>query len=242
MEKVAIILLVLLNLQYFRITAQCTENVIDFENNSIVPMYNITGDVMVTLNTGAQTVTLDLKDNFMTASGPDIRAYLVNSDGLSDAELASSKIENLENIEFGLVGSNTMNQNGAKSFTIDIPNGTLIQDFDKVFFYCLEFGQFWDFGSYTPFTETSCDILGVNDNAFQNIAVYPNPATEMLNISSQTNIISEIQIFDYLGKLIVKQSNFISNDMVDISNLPSGNYLIKLTSQNGTSIKKLVVK
>ena len=70
-------------------TAQCTENLVGFGNNPEDASYNITGDVSLTLNTN-NTITLNLASNYSTAPGPDVRAFLVASNGMSDAVLATT--------------------------------------------------------------------------------------------------------------------------------------------------------
>ena len=67
--------------------AQCTQNAFGFGNSTNVPSYDVSGNVSVTLNTN-NTVTLNLASNFMTANGPDVRAYLVKSNGASNTTLA----------------------------------------------------------------------------------------------------------------------------------------------------------
>ncbi|RMZ50481.1 T9SS C-terminal target domain-containing protein [Flavobacteriaceae bacterium PRS1] len=84
-----------LSLFFQQTYSQCIESVTNFGNNT-VPAYQITGDVTVTLNAN-DTFTLDLGANFNTASGPDVRAYIVKSNGLSDVMLQTAKISDLEN-------------------------------------------------------------------------------------------------------------------------------------------------
>ncbi len=74
--------------------SQCTTSASNFGNNTNTPSYNVSGDVSVTLNAD-NTVTLDLGANFQTADGPDIRAYLVNSNGLSNTQLQGTKIADI---------------------------------------------------------------------------------------------------------------------------------------------------
>ena len=131
--------------------AQCTQAVFGFGNNTSIPMYNVSGNVEVVLNTN-QTVTLNLASNFMTANGPDVRAYLINPNGLSDAQLKTSPIANLQRIMFGIVSSSGIPANGAKTFTVPIPTGINITQYTKVMLYCLNFNQFWDFGTFNAFT------------------------------------------------------------------------------------------
>lgn len=222
--------------------AQCTEIATGFGNNTSIPSYNIEGDVSVTLNPGGTTLTLDLGANFMTAAGPDIRAFFVNSDGLTDAQLVNTEIGDLENLQFGLVGDfNGTSQNGAKSFTIDIPAGTQIENFDKIFFYCLQFDQFWDFGTITPFSNVTCDILNTASFQENSFTISPNPATTQISISGVNTNASEIRIFDVLGKQVYQ--NTITEDAnINIADLNSGVYLVSIIQEGTQTTKRLVVQ
>lgn len=221
--------------------SQCLEPVNDFGNNLIIPSYNIEGTVEITLNTDS-TVTLDLGSDFMTAPGPDIRAFLVNSGGLTDVQLTNTQIADLENVEFGLVGSNTMNQNGAKSFTISIPGTSNIEDFDKVFFYCLEFDQFWDFGTYNSFTEATCQVLGVTNRNLDETILWPNPAEGEIQLSIASEDRINVEIYDVLGQVVTTIPDVLRDQKLDINNLVSGVYLVKMTTNSGSSkIERLVV-
>jgi hypothetical protein len=223
-------------------SAQCEQEVTDFGNNVNIPQYNISGDVDVTLNAD-NTISLDLGSNFATAAGPDIRAFLVNSNGLSDTALRNSLISELENIEFGLVGCTScgLSQNGAKSFTVAIPNTVDIEDFDKVFFYCLQFDQFWDFGTHTSFSDSNCSILNIEDIALNTISLYPNPAKDAITLKGKTNQEAEIYIYNVLGELVTeKTQNF--NSIIDISELESGLYLVQISFEGNQTTKRLIIE
>ncbi len=226
-------------------SSQCTTPANNFGNNIAISSYNVTGDVAVTLNND-DTITLDLGSNFQTASGPDIRAYLVNSNGASAATLRSSEIANLDHIEFGLVGCTgcvpAIPSNGAKSLTVSIPNGKNIEDFDTVFFYCLQFDQFWDFGSYTSFTASNCSVLSVEEN-IQSIAfkVYPNPTNDYLEITNEKQLPVAISVFNVLGhEVFKKEESTISKIKLNLSALKSGVYLLRTTHNNAYSTNRFI--
>ena len=227
---------------FFQLTnAQCVENVSGFNNNTSIPMYNISGDVNVTVNPD-NTVTLDLGDNFMTADGPDVRAYLVKSNGASDATLKNTQIANLDTIEFGIVGDNTTSINGAKSFTISIPSGDTIEDYDKVFFYCFSFNQFWDLGTFTSFNSTNCALLSVNENELlNNVSFYPNPTNNQIEISNPKQLNLDINLYNVLGKKVL-EANTVSlrNQTLNLSSLNSGVYLVEIKAEGRSITKKLV--
>lgn len=225
-----------------QINAQCTESVIQFGNNVNILSYNISGSVSVTLNTN-NTITLDLESNFMTAAGPDIRAYLVNSNGLSNTDLANTPIANLENIQFGLVGAiGSLNQNGEKTFTVTIPTGTTISNYDKVFFYCLQFNQFWDFGTFTPFTGATCSLLSVNERSLkETVNLYPNPTNDKFEINNNSQSAVSVNIYNILGnRVIASEASRLKKQSFSLANLNSGVYLVELKSDNQKLVKKLI--
>ncbi|QTD38818.1 DM13 domain-containing protein [Polaribacter batillariae] len=187
------------SLIFSQINGQCSENVTNFGNNTSITSYNISGNVSVTLNTN-NTVTLNLASNFKTASGPDVRAYLVNRNGKTDAQLRNSLINNLDNFQFGLI-----NSSGAQTFTVAIPSGKDITKFDTVFFYCLQFNAFWDFGSITPFNNNTCSVLSVKNTVLEKTKVYPNPAKNKIHIENIEANSAEIRIFNVLGKQVFYQ-------------------------------------
>lgn len=68
---------------------------------------------------------------------------------------------------------------------------------------------------------------------------YPNPTDGIINIES-TDLIRSIQVYDLSGSLIIDRYNLENNkEMVDISNLQSGVYLLRV---NGTSTIKVTRK
>ncbi len=70
--------------------------------------------------------------------------------------------------------------------------------------------------------------LGVNDFQTNNFKMYPNPATNILTLSSK-NMIEKVTIYNALGQLIYKQ-DYSSNEVtISVSNLSKGIYVI--TSQ-----------
>ena len=217
------------------IYSQCTENAFGFGNNSSTPSYNISGDVSVTLNTN-NTITIDFSNNFSTASGPDVRVYLVNSDGKSDATLKNTLIADLDNIHFGEITSS-----GAQSYTIDIPENSDISNYDKVFFYCLQFNAFWDVGSFNAFTNQSCTALNTTENEFTKISIYTNPTSSIIELNNIDVLHAEIHIFDVHGKSVFTQVNQ-NNSVIDVSTFTAGTYFLHIYQNQKVLSKKLMVQ
>ena len=83
--------------------------------------------------------------------------------------------------------------------------------------------------------------ISTNDYSLNTFSVYPNPtATGFVTISSKTNDVINIAVFDILGKQVL--NNTVTNNRLDVSTLTTGVYIMKI-SQNGQAItKKLVVR
>ena len=80
-----------------------------------------------------------------------------------------------------------------------------------------------------------------NYGTIEGLTIYPNPVSNgKLYISSTKNLSKSIQIFDVLGKKIYDTGLF--GDALDISRLNTGVYVIKITENNITVTRKLVVK
>ena len=215
--------------------SQCSENINGFGNNPDDNSYNITGDVSITLNTN-NTITLNLASNFSTTPGPDVRAYLVESNGISDAVLATTLIANLNHLEFGLIQAN-----GQQTFTVAIPEGKDITKFDKVFFYCLEYNHFWDLGTFTSFHPNNCSVLNIQNLLLDKISIFPNPAKNKIHVSNIDVNSIEIRIFNVLGKQVFHQSE-ISKKGIDVSNFNKGIYIVKIDVDGKSKTQKLVIQ
>ena len=69
--------------------------------------------------------------------------------------------------------------------------------------------------------------------------VYPNPANDIINISGKTTI-TKTEVYSTLGKLIFSNNHQSNQAIVNIKELSSGMYLLKVTSENGTETKKIL--
>ena len=74
--------------------------------------------------------------------------------------------------------------------------------------------------------------------------VYPNPTNSILNIQSKTNqTISEVNVYDLLGKKLTYKKGTVSNTEIDLTNYTPGLYLLEvISSDNQRSIHKIVKK
>ena len=83
--------------------------------------------------------------------------------------------------------------------------------------------------------------LGLGNNSQKTFFIYPNPVSNgYVNVTSTANGAKTVSVYDVLGKQIINTA--ISSDKLNVSELTSGVYIMKI-SQNGIlSTKKLVIK
>ena len=83
--------------------------------------------------------------------------------------------------------------------------------------------------------------LSVNDFDNLDVSIYPNPVDgNFVSIQSPTNGLKEIQVFDILGKRVINTT--LASDSLDISELNSGVYMVKVTVENQSKVSKLIIK
>lgn len=78
---------------------------------------------------------------------------------------------------------------------------------------------------------------GTKDLSFQNIKVYPNPASSSIFIERNTSEVIDLQIIDLLGQIVYSEKLESANQNVDISRFENGIYFIKF----GEQIEKLII-
>ncbi|MGC4039449.1 MAG: T9SS type A sorting domain-containing protein [Flavobacterium sp.] len=75
------------------------------------------------------------------------------------------------------------------------------------------------------------------DHASQRLVVFPNPATDFIQISSGSGI-QYAELFDLNGKLLFRTENI--TDKISLENFSKGMYLLKTQSENGPTISKII--
>jgi len=87
-----------------------------------------------------------------------------------------------------------------------------------------------------------CDLtVGIEENVAitDELTIYPNPANDILNISSPYTV--DIQIINSHGQLLYS-IEFKGEIKLDISNYPPGVYFIKNTSEGNSRVDKIIKK
>ena len=91
-------------------------------------------------------------------------------------------------------------------------------------------------------SQTFSETLSTNQNLSSNqtIGLYPNPTNKgYVNISANISGVITANVYDILGKVII--SSKIDNNRLDVSNLKSGMYVIKIKQNDIITTKKLII-
>lgn len=85
------------------------------------------------------------------------------------------------------------------------------------------------------------DLTSVFENMTdKQMKIYPNPVTDHITVSYPTNTKKNIEVYDGMGKLMMKQET--ENKIIDVplSFLDKGIYIIRVVSENRQIIKKII--
>lgn len=83
--------------------------------------------------------------------------------------------------------------------------------------------------------------INVEDMEEQNIAVYPNPATDNIRVNLVGDGKAHIQLFNLLGQQMYSE-NATNTALIDVSNFDTGIYVLKVTQNGKIYTSKLIVK
>lgn len=81
--------------------------------------------------------------------------------------------------------------------------------------------------------------LGTSDFDLKNVVAYPNPVKDVLNLSSD-NAITSVVIYNLLGQQVIVRSPNTNETSIDVSNLVSGTYLVKVYADNAVKTLKVI--
>lgn len=89
----------------------------------------------------------------------------------------------------------------------------------------------------------SCNTVNVNElkNKTLEINLFPNPASNFLNIVSSENKNLNINIYNLLGKNVYSKKSVNPISTIDVSELPSGMYIVNVVSENSQISKRIII-
>ena len=83
---------------------------------------------------------------------------------------------------------------------------------------------------------SNCDVLSIKENIITDIKIFPNPVENLISIKSKEKI-SKIEVFNLFGKIVHRNTN---KNRINISDLTSGIYMLKIHFFNKVVYKKII--
>ena len=88
---------------------------------------------------------------------------------------------------------------------------------------------------------TVTEVLGIDDASLENLRYYPNPVSSMVTILNSEPI-EKITIMNMLGQVIFSKKDANLTVAIDVSSFASGSYFMKVETEFGSKVVKLVKK
>ena len=136
--------------------------------------------------------------------------------------------------------------NGCFNLGVNNPNGTgsengfaIIKDANNN--TVMQFSPTINNFTYKYAVEFTCENAGVEEFLSDGTMVYPNPASNRLNITGEN--ISQVEIYNSLGQMIYSKSVDTDNLTIDISSFEDGLYVVNIKKINGiTSSERIIIR
>jgi hypothetical protein len=221
---------------------------------AVIELPNITFDLMATNN-----IDVNISDDDNNANNVIAQSFDASPDGTANATLTivadNGGNQIFWNMEDGAgtvfaVGGNYANGSTTEvEFTFDPDcftfnlvdtggnGGPTIDITDDV--GTVLFSVSGDYGDGVEGNFSSQNELGIEDTIFEQLSIYPNPASTVLNIVNAEK--SSIQVMNMLGQVMYEKSNIAIEEQVNVSSLSQGAYFVRITNGNAVTTSKFVV-
>lgn len=135
-------------------------------------------------------------------------------------------------------GTNIVWYNAATGGTV-VPNGTLLVS--GTTYYASQNNGTCESVSRLAVTATLGNCLGNDEFAFSQIKLWPNPVSDMLNITN-TELMSKVTLIDMLGRILSANEVNDLDAKIDMARYPTGTYLVQVTIDNTVKTFKVIKK
>lgn len=168
------------------------------------------------LNSPTPVLVNDLDLRIIKGSEVNFPWKLQLSDVSAPAIKGDNVVDNIEKIEV---------ENALGTYTIQVSHKGSLDNAEQ---------------AYSLIVSGFDEIVLSNSTVVKNeFFVYPNPANDFLNIESPNAFISKYEIYDLQGRLVENALTIEENSLqIDLQSYSSGVYIIKLFTENETTIKK----
>lgn len=165
-------------------------------------------------------------------------AFKLKATGFPSVNLHFTEFDLEEGHDFLHVFHKDPSQNNwLVSYTGTMPDTTIFFE-QRELYFIFETDEWNNAGGFAFDYEGTTSIV---ENVQTSIQIFPNPASSVLNISSECPI-TEMTIYNTMGQMVKKQSTADSHLQINVADLPMGLYVVKVSTMEGESVKKFFKK
>ena len=199
------------------------------DNGFINTPPNPPGNLIIEADTTSVSISWDAStDNETPPEGLSYNAYIYKQDGdtIWSAMALSSGYRLLPSM-----GNTTQNT----SWTIKNLE-------DGIYFWSVQaLDNNFEGSAFAPEESFTIGTTGINDVNTKTISIYPNPATNLVNIKSFLNIIS-VDVYNYAGQLVAQEKFNNNHGQINTMALPSGIYFLRVKTVEGTIPSCIIIE
>jgi hypothetical protein len=124
------------------------------------------------------------------------------------------------------------------SFRVKLVGGPVVEVFQS------DFGNFHQYNFTIGFNLEDAELKEIEDQ----LIVYPNPNNGLFDLELLGNVGAEanVQVFDLMGRQVysgaMNANATTANASIDLSNVPSGHYIVKVTTPNNVHTTEFIKK
>lgn len=180
----------------------------------------------------ADATNIVVKDLIDTAKFEVNSLQIVDSSHAMISRIEGNKVEFIfENINLGT------NQHGNVTFKIrtksTLVEGNTVTNKANIYFD-------YNLPILTNIASTTFQTLSSGEFVMNSsVAIAPNPAKDNVNINCN-NTIKTIELFDVQGRVLTTQIVNTSQSLLDISNYTNGIYFVKVATEKGSKVEKII--
>ena len=99
-------------------------------------------------------------------------------------------------------------------------------------------------GATSPWSTMISQSTGINARLMGSISLYPNPASNYVDVRVSDNdiAVSRLEVYDVYGKLINEVEVIENPTRINVENLASGMYFVKVITNDGVATKNFIKK
>ncbi len=180
-----------------------------------------------------------VKDVIDTTKFDIASLQLISASHPYETKVTGDKIEFIfENIQLPAEIDNEPASHGFVAFKIktksDLVLGNTVSNKADIYFD-------YNFPIITNTAVTTVSVLGVNEFENKSVSVFPNPVSDILNITSKGSI-KTVQVYDVQGRLTDTFLKDEEKTTINLSNKKTGAYFVKIFTDKGVKVEKVVKK